>query len=95
MFLNCCLVSLESFYAPFVLILENMWLLLLFNIWPELKAERLSTALHCCIVSGIQRHLSNSLREMQNFLSDGAAWLRIKNSRLKSSGVNEGDLSKL
>lgn len=27
-------------------------------------------------------------------LSDAAAGLRIKNSRLKPSGVNEGDLSK-
>lgn len=94
MFLNWRSLSFESFYAPFVLILENAWLLLVFNIWPELKAERLSVALHCCIVYGPQSRFSNSLREMQNFLSDGAAWLRIKNSRLKPSGVNEGDLSK-
>lgn len=62
------------FYASFVLVLENMWLLLLvFNIWPELKAERLSVALRCYSVYGPQNCLSNSLGEMQDFLSDGAA----------------------
>jgi len=94
MFLNGCSLSLESFNAPFVLILENAWLLLVFNIWPELKAERLSIALRCCIAYGTQSCLSNSLGDMQNFLTDGAAWPRIKNSRLKHSGVNEGNLSK-
>lgn len=65
MFLNWGLLSLEYFYAPFVLILEDAWLLLVFNTWPELKAERLSGAPNCCIVNGPQSRLSSSLKDAE------------------------------